>query len=528
MAIAIDFGTSNTVITRLNQVTGQPEILTIKGISQKIADNPPLIPSLVYVQNASQGQIIFGQEVRDKGLDLKNDPRFFRSFKRGIGTEIKGFTPILDQITVSFEQVGGWFLSNLITKINEQEKIDSLVLTAPVDSFESYRKWLTDICQTWSINEVKLLDEPTAAALSYGKQGQELLLVIDLGGGTLDFSLVQLNLINSNLQGFILKWGEKILGKSNSQQQKTAKVLGKIGINLGGTDFDHWLLDYFATKKNYPKNTLIGRLVERLKIKLSSETKAHEVYFNDQDFTSYEFNLTRDEFEQILTENGFFTRLNELMTNILQQGRRNGIEKSDIDSVLLVGGSSKIPAIKNWLQEYFDLTKIKSEQPFTAIASGALQLSRGIEVQDFLYHSYGIRYWNRRENRHSWHPIIKTGQPYPMTNPVEINLGASINAQPSIELIIGELGVENSNTEVYFDGNRLVTRQISDNQTTVIPLNDREGARTIAQLNPVGYPGSDRLKVEFKVDQKRFLRITVYDLISNETLLDQQIVAELS
>jgi molecular chaperone DnaK (HSP70) len=528
MAIAIDFGTSNTVVTRLNKVTGKPEVLNLAGFSQQIADNPPLIPSLVYVQDANEGKILIGQEVRDKGLDLKNDARFFRSFKRGIGTEIKGFTPILDDLTVNFEQVGEWFLNNLISQINEQEKIDSLVLTVPVDSFESYRKWLTDICQTWDINEVQLLDESTAAALGYGNQGQELILVIDFGGGTLDFSLIQLNLSTNIAQGFLLKWGDKLLGKNNSQQKKTAKVLGKIGINLGGTDIDNWLLDYFAIQNNYPKNTLISRLVERLKIKLSLELKASEVYFDDQTFDSYELELTRENFEHILKENGFFSKLDDLMTNILQQGRRNGIEKNDIDSVLLVGGSGKIPAVKNWLNQYFDTTKIKAEQPFTAIATGALQIIQDIKIQDFLYHSYGIRYWNRRENRHAWHPIIKTGQPYPMTTPVELYLGASVEAQPSIELIIGELGTENSNTEVYFDGNSLITRQISDNQTTVIPLNDRDGARTIAQLNPVGYPGSDRLRVQFKVDNDRFLRLTVYDLLANETLLDNQIVAELS
>jgi molecular chaperone DnaK (HSP70) len=526
--VAIDFGTSNTVISRLNNVTGQAEILSIKKISQQIADNPPLIPSLVYVENASENKIILGQEVRDRGLDLKNDPRFFRGFKRGIGTEIKGFTPVLDEVTVNFEQVGEWFLNNLITKINAQEKIDSLVLTVPVDSFESYRKWLTDICQNWDINEINLLDEPTAAALGYGTEAQELILVVDFGGGTLDLSLVQLNLTNKNPQGFLLKWGDKLLGKNNLQQEKIAKVIGKSGMNLGGADLDNWLLDYFATNINTPKNILISRLVERLKIKLSTEMTASEVYFDDENFDSYEFNLSREEFEQILTENGFFSKLDDLMTNLLQQGRRNGIEKNDIDAVLLVGGTSKIPAVKNWLTQYFDNNKIKAEQPFTAIASGALQLKQGIAVQDFLYHSYGIRYWNRRENRHSWHPIIKTGQPYPMINPVEITLGASVDAQPSIELIIGELGTENSNTEVYFDGGRLVTRQVSEQQTKVIPLNDREGARTIAQLNPVGYPGGDRLRVQFRVDNGRFLRITVYDLLINETLLDNQIVAELN
>ena len=80
MAIAIDFGTSNTVITRGNVATEQAEIVNLPGLSQQLANNPPLIPSLVYVGNAALGQVILGQTVRDRGLDLTNDPRFFSEF----------------------------------------------------------------------------------------------------------------------------------------------------------------------------------------------------------------------------------------------------------------------------------------------------------------------------------------------------------------------------------------------------------------------------------------------------------------
>jgi len=62
----------------------------------------------------------------------------------------------------------------------------------------------------------------------------------------------------------------------------------------------------------------------------------------------------------------------------------------------------------------------------------------------------------------------------------------------------------------------------------VQPLNDREGARSIAQLTPPGHPGSDRIKVQFWVDAQRSLRITVEDLLTNQTLLENQLVAELS
>jgi molecular chaperone DnaK (HSP70) len=110
MTFAIDFGTSNTVITRWNGVTAQPEVISLPGLAQQMADNPPLLPSLVYVDNAGANQVQVGQTVRDRGLDLGSDPRFFRNFKRGIGTPIQGFLPTLDGVALTFEQVGQWFL----------------------------------------------------------------------------------------------------------------------------------------------------------------------------------------------------------------------------------------------------------------------------------------------------------------------------------------------------------------------------------------------------------------------------------
>ena len=194
MAIAIDFGTSNTVITRWNPVTQQAETLNLPGLSMQQYLNTPLIPSLVYVENASLGKIIAGQQVRDRGLDTKTDQRFFRNFKRGIGADIQGFLPEIDGENITFEQVGKWFLTQVIAELAPLEGgISSLVLTAPVDSFEAYRYWLGKVCQSLPIEEVRILDEPTAAALGYGLTDQGALLVVDFGGGTLDLSLVSLD-----------------------------------------------------------------------------------------------------------------------------------------------------------------------------------------------------------------------------------------------------------------------------------------------------------------------------------------------
>lgn len=530
---AIDFGTSNTVITRWNSATQQPETYRLPGISLQLSQNPPLIPSLLYVEDASQGKVVVGQAVRDKGLDLTNDPRFFRSFKRGIGADIQGFLPELDGKIVRFEQVGEWFLKQIIEQLetSQEGSVESLILTVPVDSFEAYRHWLSGVCQSLPVEQVRMLDEPTAAALGYGIADGDTLLVIDFGGGTLDLSLVQLNQdaqAGKKPIGFILKWGEKLLGESDRQKAKIARVLAKAGQNLGGSDIDNWLVDYFVDTQGLTRSPLTTRLAERLKIQLSEKKSATEVYFNDETFESYELKLDRKTFETILKDHQFFDILDDRMARLLQQSRRAGIEVSDIDAVLLVGGTVQIPAVQTWVRQYFDSSKIRCEKPFEAIAQGALQLSQGIEIQDFLYHSYGIRYWDRRNNCHNWHSIIKAGQAYPMSDPIELFLGASVENQPSIELIVGELGAQTGATEVYFDGDRLITRQLSAGQTAVQPLNDRDGARNIAQLAPPGNPGRDRIKIQFWVDAQRSLRITVEDLLTNQTLLQNQLVAQLS
>jgi molecular chaperone DnaK (HSP70) len=268
-------------------------------------------------------------------------------------------------------------------------------------------------------------------------------------------------------------------------------------------------------------------LCERLKIQLSNTVKATEVYFDDQSLTTYELDLDQNTFNQILEQQGFFRQLDELLSQVLQQGRRNGIEKENIGAVLLVGGTVKIPAVQNWIKQYFTSTQIKCDRPFDAIATGALQLAQGIELRDFLYHSYGVRYWDRRQQVQNWQPLINSGQPYPMDKPIEIVLGASRENQPSVELVIGELGAEIGGTEVYFQGDRLVTRALNTRETQVQPLNDQPGSNTIARLEPPGNPGSDRLKVLFWIDEQRYLRITVEDLLTEEMILSNQVVAQL-
>ncbi|MEL7476006.1 MAG: Hsp70 family protein, partial [Cyanobacteria bacterium J06555_12] len=376
-----------------------------------------------------------------------------------------------------------------------------------------------------------LLDEPTAAALDYGLQENRNFLVVDFGGGTLDLALIQPGKApGGRAWGTFVKWGASRL-KSQQGQSTTAKAIAKAAQTLGGADLDRWLAEAWCQQHNLHNNRLITRMAERVKIALSEREQAQEVFFDDETFQSVELEASRAQFTQLLTHNKLFDRLNSALNQVLLQAQQRGLDKSDIQAVVAVGGTCKIPAIRAWLEDEFGADKLYASEPLEAIAKGALQIARGIEVRDFLYHSYGIRYWNQRTNSHDWHPLIQAGLPYPLPEPVELVLGASIENQPSIELVIGELGESDEAVEVYFSEGQLVTRQrVTDADGQAKPvqaLNDDADTRAIAQLQPVGQPGSDRLLLQFQVDKQRRLCVTVEDLLTNETLQDNQPIIDL-
>ena len=239
-------------------------------------------------------------------------------------------------------------------------------------------------------------------------------------------------------------------------------MVAKAGANLGGSDIDYWISEYFTEAQGLQVSPWIKRLAERLKIALAKAEEATEIYFDDQALESYEFQLRRSDLTEILQQRQFFERLTALWEQVQQTAQRRGLTPADLDAVLVVGGTSQLPMVQDWINAQFPAGKIRNQQPFGAIALGALQIYQGREVQDYLYHSYGVRYWNRRKNSHNWHPIIKNGQTYPMAEPIELTLGASLDNQPSIELIVGELGSSIGATEVYIDGNQLITRVLKN------------------------------------------------------------------
>ena len=110
----------------------------------------------------------------------------------------------------------------------------------------------------------------------------------------------------------------------------------------------------------------------------------------------------------------------------------------DFNSVILVGGGTQIPLIKEWIANKISGILIKSPPPIESIAIGALAMTLGVKIKDILIKGISIRLFNKREQKHFWHPIFYKGQIWPTEKPFELILQASKDGQNIFEIIIGE------------------------------------------------------------------------------------------
>ncbi len=521
--LAIDFGTTNSVIAYWDTAKDATEIITIPVLTDdSIPDHPPVVPSLVYVTNAPNNETQIGMEVRNSGLDRQRDNRLFRNFKRGIVAKPAPDPRIIDDIEYADVDAGTAFVRRVIGELLEMvnvDEVEQLVLTAPVASFEGYLSWLNRVIERIPAEKIRIVDESTAAALGYAvtKPGAAV-MVFDFGGGTLDLSLVQLPESAEKAGGFLSR-----LMKGNVNQH-AAKVVAKAGRIIGGSDIDQWLLTWVLketglTPKSLGKDyaTLLT-LCEQAKIALSADETATIAF--EAEGKPFKVTITREQLEQILDDNGFFTSLRHVIDKVMHVSRQRGIFKEDVHHVLMVGGTSLMPSVQRTLQQYFTEQAVRSDKPFTAVAEGALQVAAGYGLEDYLIHSYGIRYLDE-SGKHDYDEIIPMGSRYPTESPIDVILGAAHDDQETVEFVIGEIDTDSiSMLEVqYEDGQAVFVAQAGESGEQIIALNEEGVSTSLAALDPPGKPGENRLKASFMVDDKRQLRITVTDIQTNNVLL---------
>ena len=513
--LAIDLGSSTTVVVFQKENGQPPELLDLPPISRAIGE----IPSLIWKSSEKEESYLIGQQIIDLNLINEKENNLSQDFKRWIGsTEIE---PIYDS-KITPEKAGEILIHSIWEKVSQKVNIKRLVLTAPVDTYREYRTWLVNVCNSLEVKEIALVDEPTAAAMGAGLEPGSTLLVLDFGGSTIDMSIVALEGGEgqaSPIAQLVRFDGNNLEGKS-TQVLRTAKVLGKSGLRLGGKDIDRWIFHHLLPEEN-PTNSIL-RKAEELKCELSNTniketlviTKKVNNIQNEEKFLK----LSKKGLEELLIEKGLLKSIEKLFIQTINSAKRNSFELKDLDSVVLVGGGSRIPLIKNYLSDICNSIPFLTPPPIEAIALGALHLTPGVQIKDVLNKGVSLRCWNKKNEKHIWHPLFLAGQTWPTNKPLEIILAASINNQLSIDLIIGEPQEEGSNEIIYING--LPTLTTIESKDKIKKINN-----TIISIpvDPPGEIGQDCIKLIFNINDNCQLEVEGVDLRNNKEITKQNL-----
>lgn len=388
-AIGIDLGTSNSVIafkdtavkiirnkeneelTRSCIGLRKEEILVGRTAYQLLKTDP--INTILSVKR------LMGGAIKDKMVqDMIESPYY----KYGI-TSLKGGTEdavavILGGKQYTPEQLSSEILKKLKRDAEEKlgDEVTHAVITVPAYFTEKQKNATRIAAQLAGLKVQKLLAEPTAAAIAYGvdnlKAGDaKTVLIYDFGGGTFDLSI--LNIVDGQYME-AGTGGDRWLGGDDLDRALQAHILKRISADYKIKNIDA-LIEKLDQRKRYQFDAQFRDNVENIKIQLSSSMSAQLIMdgFEDENGEWIDFDITikREEFEKLVKP--FVERSIELIENLLKEV---GYDISMIDNILLVGGTSCIPLIKEMLSKKYGSNKIKvSEKPMLAIAEGAGILS---------------------------------------------------------------------------------------------------------------------------------------------------------
>jgi len=514
--LAIDLGSSTTVVAFQSETDKEVELLDLNPISRV----PGEVPSLIWKSSNAKEDVLFGNQVEKLNLLEKNTPSFISDFKRLIGSP-NGTT--IRNSNLSPEEAGELLIQEIWRRIPLQFEIKRLVLTAPIETYKAYRSWLHKACLDLDVQEIALVDEPTAAAIGAGKKGGEKLLVIDIGGSTIDMSMVLLEGGEGHAEPIaqLMRFGGQDLEGKSKQVLRCARVIGKTGIRVGGRDLDRWISHYL-----YPdceQTELLLNAAERLKcklsnLKLSDTTRITEKALINSLGEFKELSLSREELEEVILSQGLLKSLNKLLLKTLAQGRSQSCELEDLSGVILVGGGSRIPLIKKWLKQQIQPAQLLTPPPVEAIAIGALSLTPGVIVRDVLSRGVSLRCWNQKKNEHHWHPLFLPGQPWPTTRHLEITLASSKENQQNIELQMADYEIDGGHEVIYING--IPTIKDEPSQPKLLAWG---GFPLSINLNPTGNCGEDCLKLKFSINAQCNLIVNGIDIRTGIEIIEQNL-----
>jgi len=359
-AVGIDLGTTNSVVAVLE--AGEPTVIPN-------AEGGRTTPSVVAF--AKTGEVLVGEVAKRQAIT--NADRTIRSVKRHMGTN---WTIDIDGKKYTPQEISARILMKLKRDAEEYlgDTINQAVITVPAYFDDAQRTATKEAGQIAGLEVLRIINEPTAAALAYGldKEGTEqTVLVFDLGGGTFDVSILE-------------------IGEGVFEVKATSG-----NTHLGGDDWDQRIIDWLVTDfKNKEGVDLSGdkmamqrlkEAAEKAKVELSSvqETTINLPFITatSEGPKHLEANLTRAKFQELTAD------LVDACKGPFEQAIKDaGLKKEDIDHVVLVGGSTRMPAIQDLVQSLTGKEPHKGVNPDEVVAVGAA-IQAGVlkgEVKDVL------------------------------------------------------------------------------------------------------------------------------------------------
>ncbi|RAJ31187.1 molecular chaperone DnaK [Kitasatospora sp. SolWspMP-SS2h] len=358
-AVGIDLGTTNSVVSVLEG--GEPTVITN-------AEGARTTPSVVAF--AKNGEVLVGEVAKRQAVT--NVDRTIRSVKRHMGTDWKigidgkDFTP---------QQISAFVLQKLKRDAEAYlgETVTDAVITVPAYFNDSERQATKEAGEIAGLNVLRIVNEPTAAALAYGlDKDDQTILVFDLGGGTFDVSLLE---IGDGVVEVKATNGDNHLG-GDDWDQRVVDHLVKVFQSGHGVDLSK---DKMAVQR-------LREAAEKAKIELSSssETSINLPYItaSAEGPLHLDEKLTRSQFQQLTSD--LLDRCKVPFHNVIKDA---GIQLSEIDHVVLVGGSTRMPAVAELVKELTGGKDAnKGVNPDEVVAIGA-SLQAGVlkgEVKDVL------------------------------------------------------------------------------------------------------------------------------------------------
>jgi len=488
--LSIDLGNTNTVLAFQGEKSSTPILLEMPAITK----SPGIVPTAIWFEEEKGAKAIIGTEAL-KMINQNNQEKYFYSnFKRLIGNPYEKYP----EKYLSPEDAGEKFFKRLWDYIPEIFLIKRLVLTAPIDTYKGYRKWLVNICNDLPIKEIALVDEPTAAAIGINVPFGSKIMIIDIGGSTIDLNIVKIEGGQGKSAPIaeLLKFNGRDVSEISKQKLRCAEIISKSACKFGGKDIDRWIVEYFIPLNNDSRNLSIA---EQIKCNLSGENINSEQQYIASFFANNdekkEVKISKKIFEEILISNDLIKLLNSLLRNLLNEARGKDCKTNDLWSVILVGGGTQIPLIRNWITYKLPEVTINYPPPIESISLGALSLTPGVKIKDILSKGLLIRLFNKRENKHFWHPIFYKGQTWPTEKPFELILQPSNEAQVKFEIIIGET-IENNDFDIIFENGIPKLAEIQKDEN-IKPWNRKP---LMLKINNPSVLGQDCLKLVFTIN----------------------------